>query len=68
MPYSFPSFWNNPGRLRLTDLAERFERQAKGLELQKVSTHPAKQAGGVTCGREDNQARPALSLVEDLNA
>jgi hypothetical protein len=27
--------WNNPGRLQLTDLAERFERQAK--ELRKIS-------------------------------
>jgi len=29
--------WNNPGRLQFTDLAERFESQAKELELQKVS-------------------------------
>jgi hypothetical protein len=27
--------WNNPGRLQLTDLAERCERQGKELELQK---------------------------------
>jgi hypothetical protein len=26
--------WNNPGRLQLTDLAERFERQAKEIDLQ----------------------------------
>lgn len=30
--------WNNPARLQLTDLAERFERQAKEIELQN---HPA---------------------------
>jgi hypothetical protein len=29
--------WNNPGRMQLTDLAERFESQAKELELQKGS-------------------------------
>jgi hypothetical protein len=28
--------WNNPGRLQLTDLAERFDRQAKELELQNL--------------------------------
>jgi hypothetical protein len=37
--------WNNPGRLQLTDLAERFERQAK-----EFSTHPVEQTGGVTAG------------------
>jgi hypothetical protein len=26
--------WNNPSRLELTDLADRFERQAKEIELQ----------------------------------
>ena len=26
--------WNNPGRLQLTDLAERFERQAKEIDQQ----------------------------------
>jgi hypothetical protein len=30
--------WNNPARLQLLELAERFERQAKELELQN---HPA---------------------------
>jgi hypothetical protein len=30
--------WNNPARLELLELAERFERQAKELELQN---HPA---------------------------
>jgi hypothetical protein len=29
--------WNNPARLQLLELAERFERQAKELELQN---HP----------------------------
>jgi hypothetical protein len=29
--------WNNPGRMQLTDLADSLERQAKELELQKVS-------------------------------
>jgi hypothetical protein len=33
--------WNNPARLQLLELAERFERQAKELELQN---HPAKVA------------------------
>jgi len=28
--------WNNPGRLQLTDLAERGERQAKELELSST--------------------------------
>lgn len=28
--------WNNPGRLQLTDLAERFERQAKEIETSKI--------------------------------
>jgi hypothetical protein len=36
--------WDNPGRLQLTDLAERFDRQAKELELQS----PAKGRGVVT--------------------
>jgi hypothetical protein len=26
--------WNNPGRLQLAELAERFERQAKEIDLQ----------------------------------
>jgi hypothetical protein len=30
--------WDNPARLQLLELAERFERQAKELELQN---HPA---------------------------
>ena len=29
--------WNNPGRLQLTDLASRFDRQAKDSELQNLS-------------------------------
>jgi len=29
--------WNNPARLQLLELAERFERQAKELELQNHS-------------------------------
>jgi hypothetical protein len=33
--------WNNPGRLQLTDLAERFDRQAKELEAQKGTVPPA---------------------------
>jgi len=28
--------WNNPGRLQLTDLAERLDRQAKDPELQNL--------------------------------
>ena len=39
--------WNNPGRLQLTDLAERFERQAKELELQNV---PVKEGGILGAG------------------
>ncbi len=27
--------WNNPSRLQLTDLADRLDRQAKEIELQK---------------------------------
>jgi hypothetical protein len=34
--------WNNPSRLRLADLADRFERQAKEIELQN---HRAQQEG-----------------------
>jgi hypothetical protein len=34
--------WNNPSRLQLTDLADRFERQAKEIELQN---HRAQQNG-----------------------
>jgi hypothetical protein len=34
--------WNNPSRLQLTDLAGRFERQAKEIELQN---HRAQQDG-----------------------
>jgi hypothetical protein len=26
--------WNNPGRLQLTELAQRFDQQAKEVELQ----------------------------------
>jgi hypothetical protein len=33
---------NNPGRLQLADLAERFEHQAKELELQNL---PVKEGG-----------------------
>jgi len=29
--------WNNPGRLELTELAQRFEQQARDLELQVAS-------------------------------
>jgi len=39
--------WNNPGRLQLTDLAERCERQAKELELQNL---PAEEDGTATAG------------------
>jgi hypothetical protein len=39
--------WNNPGRLQLTDLAERCERQAKELELQNI---PAERDGTATAG------------------
>ncbi|MGA8698041.1 MAG: hypothetical protein WB689_30250, partial [Xanthobacteraceae bacterium] len=28
--------WNNPGRLQLTDLAERLDRQARDSELQNL--------------------------------
>ena len=28
--------WNNPGRLQLTDLAERLDRQAKELESKNL--------------------------------
>jgi hypothetical protein len=38
---------NNPGRLQLTDLAERCERQAKELELQNL---PAEEDGTATAG------------------
>jgi hypothetical protein len=30
--------WNNPSRLQLTDLADRFDRQAKEIELQNHRT------------------------------
>jgi hypothetical protein len=39
--------WNNPGRLQLTDLAARFERQAKELELQN---RPTKDDAMITAG------------------
>ena len=29
--------WNNPGRLELTELAERLDRQAKDSKLQNLS-------------------------------
>ena len=32
--------WNNPSRLQLADLADRFDRQAKEIETQD---HPAQQ-------------------------
>ncbi len=31
--------WNNPSRLELTDLADRFDRQAKEIELQNHQAH-----------------------------
>jgi hypothetical protein len=34
--------WNNPRRLQLTDLADRFDRQAKEIELQN---HRAQEDG-----------------------
>jgi hypothetical protein len=34
--------WHNPGRLQLTDLADRLDRQAKEIELQN---HRAQQNG-----------------------
>ena len=37
--------WSNPTRLQLTDLAERFDRQAREIELQD---HPAQAAGIAT--------------------
>jgi len=37
--------WSNPTRLQLTDLADRFDRQAKEIELQN---HPAQEAGVAT--------------------
>ena len=37
--------WSNPTRLQLTDLAERFDRQAKEIELQN---HPAQNPGIAT--------------------
>jgi len=39
--------WNNPGRLQLTDLAERLDRQAKEIELQN---HPAQGGGMAAAG------------------
>ena len=39
--------WNNPGRLQLTDLAERLDRQAKEIELQN---HPAQESGMAAAG------------------
>ena len=29
--------WNNPGRLQLTELAQRFDQQARDLETQTAS-------------------------------
>jgi hypothetical protein len=37
--------WSNPRRLQLTDLADRFDREAKEIELQN---HPAQEAGIAT--------------------
>ncbi len=31
--------WNNPSRLELTELADRFDRQAKEIELQNDQAH-----------------------------
>ena len=39
--------WNNPSRLQLTDLADRLDRQAKEIELQK---HRSQQAGMAAVG------------------
>jgi hypothetical protein len=33
--------WNNPTRLQLTDLADRFDRQAKEIESQNHAAQPA---------------------------
>jgi hypothetical protein len=30
--------WNNPGRLQLTELAQRFDQQARDLQTQTAST------------------------------
>jgi hypothetical protein len=37
--------WNNPGRLQLTELAERFDRQAKESELRNDSVALTQAAG-----------------------
>ena len=42
--------WNNPARLQFVELAERFERQAKELELQRVPSLPAEEDGIATVG------------------
>jgi hypothetical protein len=39
--------WNNPGRLQLTDLAERCDRQAKEIELENLV---AERNGTATAG------------------
>jgi hypothetical protein len=41
---------NNPARLQFVELAERFERQAKELELQRVPSLPAEEDGIATVG------------------
>jgi hypothetical protein len=33
--------WNNPGRMQLTELAERLDQQAKDVELQKAAASRA---------------------------
>jgi hypothetical protein len=53
---------NNPSRLRLADLADRFERQAKEIELQN---HRAQQNGKL---REPSRARLALYGGANLRA
>jgi hypothetical protein len=42
--------WNNPARFQFVELAERFERQAKELELQSVPSLPAEEDGIATVG------------------
>jgi hypothetical protein len=39
--------WNNPSRLRLTDLADLLDRQAKEIELQN---HPTQENGMASAG------------------
>jgi hypothetical protein len=33
--------WNNPGRVQLTELAERYDRQAKELESESLPPYRA---------------------------